>query len=254
MTMKKTLLMIVGGLVFTTLSLFTLHSVYAAMQTNTPLDAAAFIVENGDLLPPANTPEPTNTNTPQPTNTPAPTNTPTVTATVDPSGTELLRNRSFEDDLDPVDGLADFWGLRNPTGERRLCDALLARTGLCAFEFRGAGATEDSILQQRADLTGVTFVAGSRVILQGHARANGAPNFRVRIVVTYDDGTVERAQTRFNTPSTNYLDILDSTTSQPLSLGIAGENVAQIRVVVWSRNSTGRAYFDDFSLQYFVSD
>jgi hypothetical protein len=252
MNARKTLLMIVGGMVFTALSLFTLHSVYAAMQANTPENAVALLVENGDLVAPASTPEPTNTatNTPRPpTNTPDP-STATPTPTIDPGAIELLRNRSFEDD-DDTNGLADFWGLRNPSGERRLCDALLARTGICAFEFRGAGATEDSILQQRADITGITFVEDGRLVLQAHARAGGAPNFRLRIVVTYSDSSTQLAQTRFNTPSSTYQDILDPSTSLPLELILSNSNVAQIRVVVWSRNSTGRTYFDDFSLQYF---
>nr|MCU0497781.1 hypothetical protein [Anaerolineae bacterium] len=96
---------------------------------------------------------PTETETPIPpteTETPIP---PTLTDTPAPGAIELLRNRSFEEDLNPVDGLADFWGIRGASGERRLCDLAFARTGSCAFEFRGSGATEDSILQQRADLS-----------------------------------------------------------------------------------------------------
>jgi hypothetical protein len=161
---------------------------------------------------------------------------------------ELLRNRSFEDDLNPNDGLADFWGIRNGTGERRICDASLARTGSCAFEFRGSGATEDSILQQRADLTGITFNVGDVLTLRGYARSGGAPNFRVRIVVNYADGTSQTAQMRYNTPSATYAELIDPTTTQPLRLTLTGSNVVQIRVIVWSRNTTGRAYFDDFSL------
>nr|MCU0498209.1 hypothetical protein [Anaerolineae bacterium] len=61
---------------------------------------------------------PTATNTPVPpteTNTPAP---PTATNTPDPNAVELLRNLSFEDDTNPADGVADFWGIRNGSGER----------------------------------------------------------------------------------------------------------------------------------------
>ncbi|MCU0499755.1 MAG: VCBS repeat-containing protein [Anaerolineae bacterium] len=170
------------------------------------------------------------------------------TNTRNSSGVELLRNRSFEDDLSPVDTLADFWGIRNGTGERRLCDASVARTGTCAFEFRGSGATEDSILQQRADLTVTTLNAGDVLTLRGYARSTGAPNFRVRIIVNYADGTIQRVQARYNTANATYTELIDPVTNQPLSVTLTGSNVVQVRVLLWSRNSTGRAYFDDFSL------
>ncbi|MCU0499785.1 MAG: hypothetical protein MUF87_20740 [Anaerolineae bacterium] len=191
---------------------------------------------------------PTATETPAPptaTETPVP---PTATNTPASGGAELLRNRSFEDDLNPVDGLADFWGIRNGTGERRLCEASLARTGSCAFEFRGSGATEDSILQQRADLTQTSFNTGDVLTFNGFARATGAPNFRIRIVVNYSDGTIQRAQARYNTASGTYTALLDPVTNQPLSVTLSRSDVVQIRVLFWSRNSTGRAYFDDISL------
>ncbi|MCU0497142.1 MAG: CSLREA domain-containing protein [Anaerolineae bacterium] len=191
---------------------------------------------------------PTATETPvPPTATPTPIP-PTATNTPDPGAVELLRNRSFEDDLNPVDGLADFWGIRNGTGERRICDASLARTGLCAFMFRGGGVTEDSILQQRADLTVEPLVTGDVLTLNGFARSDGAPNFRYRIIVTYTDSSIQRAQGRYNTTSATYVPLLDPVTNQPLSLTLTGSNIAQIRVLFWSRNSTGRAYFDDISL------
>lgn len=191
---------------------------------------------------------PTETETPIPpteTETPIP---PTLTDTPAPGAIELLRNRSFEDDLNPVDGLADFWGIRGASGERRLCDLAFARTGLCAFEFRGSGATEDSILQQRADLTLTTFNAGDVLTLRGYARSTGAPNFRVRIIVNYSDGTIQRVQARYNTVDMVYTELLDPITNQPLTLTLDRADVVQIRVLLWSRNSTGRAYFDDFSL------
>jgi hypothetical protein len=187
---------------------------------------------------------PTATNTPE-----APTA--TATNTPDPSGNiELLRNRSFEDDLNPVDGIADFWGIRGASGERRLCDASIARTGTCAFMFRGDGATEDSILQQRADLSLVTLSAGDVLTLRGFARSTGAPNFRVRIVVTYANGTVQRVQARYNTVSATYVQLLDPVTNQPLTITLAEDNAVQVRVLFWSRNTTGRAYFDDISLEW----
>jgi hypothetical protein len=183
---------------------------------------------------------------PTATNTPVP---PTATNTPDPSAVELLRNRSFEDDTNPADGVADFWGIRNGSGERRVCDASLARTGICSFMFVGGGAVEDSILQQRVDLTQFTaFNTGDVLTFNGFARSTGAPNFRIRVIVNYADGSAQRVQIRYNAASGTYVPLLDPTTSQPLSVTLNRSDVVQIRVLFWSRNTTGRAYFDDISL------
>ncbi|MCU0496509.1 MAG: alpha-amylase family glycosyl hydrolase, partial [Anaerolineae bacterium] len=168
-----------------------------------------------------NTPEPTLTNTPGgPTETPVPptaTNTPvppTATNTPDPNAVELLRNRSFEDDTNPADGVADFWGIRNGSGERRVCDASLARTGVCSFMFIGGGAVEDSILQQRVDLTQFTaFNTGDVLTFNGFARSTGAPNFRIRVIVNYADGSSQRVQMRYNVASGTYVPLIDPITT-----------------------------------------
>nr|MCU0499241.1 hypothetical protein [Anaerolineae bacterium] len=164
---------------------------------------------------------------------------------------ELLRNLSFEDDTNPADGVADFWGIRNGSGERRVCDAALARTGVCSFMFIGGGATEDSILQQRVDLTQFTaFNSGDVLTLRGYARSTGGPNFRLRIIVNYADGSFQRVQARFNTVTgSTYAQLLDPVTNQPLTVTLNRSDVIQIRVIFWSRNTTGRTYFDDISLQ-----
>lgn len=164
------------------------------------------------------------------------------------SNIQLLRNLSFEDDLNPADGLADFWGIRGGTGERRLCQTGVARTGSCAFEFQGSGLTEDSILQQRVDLVGKTFSVGDVLSLRGYARATGAPNLRIQIIVNYSNGTSQRAQVRYNTANASYTQLLDPSTGQPLRMTLTRDDVVQIRVLLWNRNSTGNAYFDDFSL------
>jgi hypothetical protein len=182
-----------------------------------------------------------------PSFTPTPSDTPTDSGNSAFSGIELLRNRSFEEDLN-LDGAADFWGVRNGTDEQMSCETSISLTGQCAFEFHGSGATEDSILQQRADLTVTTLNAGDVLTLRGYARSTGAPNFRVRIIVNYADGTMQMVQARYNTAHATYTELLDPVTNQPLSVTLTGSNVVQVRVLLWSRNSTGRTYFDDFSL------
>ncbi|MCU0498013.1 MAG: FG-GAP-like repeat-containing protein [Anaerolineae bacterium] len=193
------------------------------------------------------TPTPIATNTVPPSFTPTPSDTPTDSGNSAFSGIELLRNRSFEEDLN-LDGAADFWGVRNGTDEQMSCETSISLTGQCAFEFHGSGATEDSILQQRADLTVTTLNAGDVLTLRGYARSTGAPNFRVRIIVNYADGTMQMVQARYNTAHATYTELLDPVTNQPLSVTLTGSNVVQVRVLLWSRNSTGRTYFDDFSL------
>nr|MCU0498144.1 hypothetical protein [Anaerolineae bacterium] len=156
---------------------------------------------------------------------------------------ELLRNRSFEADSDPVDGLADYWGIIGGSSERRLCNlsGTIGRTGPCAFEFRGS-ATEDSRIQQRIPIASATFNAGDTLTLRGFVRAGGEPNFRLRIIVDYADGTADVGQVRVNTVSTNYVAFPD------LALTLTKSNPIQIRVWVWSRSLSGRTYFDDLSL------
>lgn len=160
----------------------------------------------------------------------------------------LLRNGGFEADVDPADGLADFWGIRNGTGEARVCSVSIARTGSCAFEFNGSGAAEDSILQQRLDLTTVILSSGDTLVFTGFGRASGSPNFRTRIIINYSDGSIQRAQSRFNTVTAVYAPLNDPVTGLPLSITLTRSDVIQVRVLFWSRNSSGRAYFDDLRL------
>ncbi|MCU0499205.1 MAG: right-handed parallel beta-helix repeat-containing protein [Anaerolineae bacterium] len=160
----------------------------------------------------------------------------------------ILRNGGFEADVDPADGLADFWGIRNGTAEARVCSGSIARTGSCAFEFNGSGATEDSILQQRLDLSTVTLTTGDTLVFTGFGRASGSPNFRTRIVINYSDGSIQRAQSRFGTVTAAYVPLNDPVTGLPLSITLTRSDVVQVRVLFWSRNSSGRTYFDDLRL------
>ncbi|MCU0496020.1 MAG: hypothetical protein MUF87_01570 [Anaerolineae bacterium] len=197
---------------------------------------------------------PTPTNTPLPptaTNTPVPP-TATFTATPEPTGIELLQNGSYEV-VEPTDPLqAAFWGFRSPngaTGERRLCNSVPAFEGVCVYQFRGSGPTEDSILQQRLDLSSVTLNAGDRLFLRGQVWALDAPNYRIRLAVTYNDGTTEYPQIRFNTATSGWTPLRDSTTGQRLDFTITRTDIAQIRLIIWGRNTLGRANFDAMSVQ-----
>lgn len=166
-----------------------------------------------DLLTSTPTPEVTMTPTPTVTSTPTPESALTATASLEftPSLTpsiQLLRNPGFEEDQNPADGVADFWGLRGGTGERRICEATIALSGVCAFAFRG-GPNEDSRLQQRIDLAQATFQAGDVLTLTGFIQARGTPNFRVRVIVNYADGTADIGQVRINTPTSGYVSLPD---------------------------------------------
>lgn len=105
-----------------------------------------------------------------------------------------------------------------------------------------------ALLQQRADLSLVTLNAGDVLTLRGVVRSSGAPNFRLRIVVTYSDSTVQLAQARYNAVNATYIALVDPISNQPLALTLTRGDVVQVRVVIWSRNSTGRTYCDDLSL------
>lgn len=210
-----------------------------------------------NAFPPTATPTPippTATNTPVPptaTNTPVPP-TATPTSTPEPVGIELLQNGSYEvvEPTDPRQAL--LWGFRSPngaTGEQRLCNSIPAAEGVCVYQFRGSGPTEDSILQQRLDLSSVTLNAGDRLFLRGQVWALDAPNYRIRLAVTYNDGTTEYPQIRYNTATSGWAPLRDSTTGQRLDFTITRTDIAQIRLIIWGRNTLGRANFDAMSLQ-----
>jgi hypothetical protein len=76
--------------------------------------------------------------------------------TLTPQAIELVVNGDFEDDLD-VDNVPDGWELRNPSGDKRICDKLgkkVAYSGGCAFQFKGS-AGEKGQLRQTLALAGV---------------------------------------------------------------------------------------------------
>ncbi|MBC8100949.1 MAG: hypothetical protein H7Y11_16025, partial [Armatimonadetes bacterium] len=116
------------------------------VPTNTPTHTPT------DTLPPTQTFTPSPTITPGgPTLTPTqtPTTEPTATATPDPSLTELLTNNSFETDSDG-NKIPDGWTGSNTalantdkvkcnkdTNDDGIPDKIFARTGSCAFEFKG---------------------------------------------------------------------------------------------------------------------
>src|SRR5690606_1310006 len=70
----------------------------------------------------------------------------------------LIQNTGFE-----VSDLA-AWNVRNATGDKVKCKAEKARSGNCAFMFKG-GAGENSSLQQTLKPDSATFTAGDMLNL-----------------------------------------------------------------------------------------
>ncbi|MCU0496676.1 MAG: S8/S53 family peptidase [Anaerolineae bacterium] len=158
-----------------------------------------------------------------------------------PRQTDLFVNSSFEIDVDPVDNLADRWGGFNLTGDQRLCGGgARVMTGTCAFLFRGS-PTDDNRIQHRVDLTQWSFAQGDRVVVNGYAWSTGLPNFRIRLVANYADGTADVAQVRYNVAGPySRLPTLEMVFSQA--------NPIQVRLLIMNRTTTGRVFFDEMSM------
>jgi uncharacterized repeat protein (TIGR01451 family) len=164
--------------------------------------------------------------------------TPTPSATETPdTSIELLLNGGFE--LNNTD-----WTAKNATSDKRKCNKpgkIIARTGDCAFQFKG-GAGENSKLEQRPAPTAIT--TGDTITLSGFYRATGAVNAKVKVTVKYTNTTLAKGKINLNlSASSDY-----TAFTGDLAEVIAGE-VASIKVALQNKSTSGKVLFDDLSLQ-----
>jgi predicted outer membrane repeat protein len=212
-----------------------------AVPTSTPVVTATLeVTPTPDVtitptLVETETPEATGTvettSTPHSTITPNPTTTPADTAI------ELLLNGGFE--VNNTD-----WTAKNATSDKRKCnkpEKIIARTGNCAFQFKG-GAGENSKLEQRPATTAIT--AGDSITLSGFYRATGAVNTKVKVTVKYTDTTLPNGKINVTlSASSDY-----TAFTGDMAEVIVGE-IASIKVALQNRSTSGKVLFDDMSLE-----
>jgi predicted outer membrane repeat protein len=212
-----------------------------ALPTSTPVVTATLeVTPTPDVT---ITPTLVETETPEATGTVETTSTPHATTIPDSTATpsnnpiELLLNGGFEEDNTD-------WTTKNATSDKRKCnkpEKIIARTGDCAFQFKG-GAGENSKLEQRPATTAIT--TGDSITLSGFYRATGAVNAKVKVTMKYTDTTLPNGKINLTlSVSSDY-----TAFTGDLAEVIAGE-VASIKVTLQNRSTSGKVLFDDLSLQ-----
>jgi hypothetical protein len=222
------------------------------------------------------TPAPTWTNTLTPsteTATPAPSSTVdatatvalTTTATVEQTGTptagqtptatgeagiQLIENGSFDVLNAEEKPVLVPWTVKNGVGDKTKCnkvDKVFARTGNCAFQFKGS-AVEASSLRQDIDLTGLIFNSNSILRLSVFAKAtNAAVNTKVKLRVTYSDGADKGKITLSIIQNEDY-------TEFPDTLSLASANIQKIKLQISNKSTAGKVLIDDVSLHLYESN
>jgi hypothetical protein len=179
-----------------------------------------------------------------------------VTATDSPVGTELLVNQGFEaQDSNSKPDLTP-WTLKNPSGDKIKCnkdkngdgdtndpeDKIFARTGNCAFVFKG-DAGENSKLVQSPDVSGMTFVSGVTLDVNVYTKASGAVVGRVKVRVKYTDGMPTGKVNLDLTASDGYVNVFSG-------YALTSAAVQKIKFQIDYKGTSGKLFVDDISLLY----
>jgi hypothetical protein len=186
---------------------------------------------------------PEGTATTEATETPqGPTATPTNTPDIS-TGVEVLMNGGFE-------MLIDGWKGKNLSRDRVKCnkdttgdgnaDKVVARTGVCAFMFKG-DVGEFSQITQILDPAAQPYAAGDSFAFNGYFKAKPNVAARVRMTVKYTDITLPKSKIKADIlPSDDYAPILEFTTIN------GAMSVIKVRVQHFS--TSGKLWVDDLSV------
>jgi len=159
---------------------------------------------------------------------------------------ELLVNGGFE--VGPARPPLK-WVVANKSGttqnDKRMCNTqtkIYARTGACAFRFVG-GASENTKLTQKVNITGRVFTTGDLLSLTGYYNAAASSSVFVKVTVTYTDAA----------PTIASLNLLADAGYQPFtvpSATLSSGNVTSIKVNFTFKGTTSgrKVLLDDLSL------
>ncbi|MBC8100013.1 MAG: hypothetical protein H7Y11_11270 [Armatimonadetes bacterium] len=189
------------------------------------------------------TPTHTPTETASATLTETPTTTPSATTTPRPS-VELLTNGGFESKL--TDGKPDLlpWAGIGLVGDKIKCNKpgkVIARSGDCAFKFKGS-ETEASKIRQDVNLAGFSFQLFDELDMRVFIRATSETTAgKVKLTVKYGDGT-PKGKVSFDLLQTSAYTRFGGVYT------LLSTNLTRIRVQVSYRAISGKIYADDASL------
>lgn len=153
----------------------------------------------------------------------------------------LIQNTGFE-----ISDLA-AWNVKNATGDKVKCKPEKARSGNCAFMFKG-GAGENSSLQQTITPllgreTAAIFTAGDILNLSMFVNGKGSTQGKVKLKVKYADGTPADKLTA-NLPTTGAYEPITDT------LTLTGSNVSSIKLQIKHQSASGKTFIDDVILTH----
>jgi hypothetical protein len=186
------------------------------------------------------------------TPTPTPTGTaddPVVTPTVTPlvEGTELLQNGDFEQKDATEKPVLSPWTVKNGSGDKMKCnkpDKLIARTGQCAFQFKG-NVGENVKLTQTITSDTITFVPGETLTLNLYINTkNSGVSGKVKLSVKYTDSTLAPDKVSVNLRPTSGYEVFAGQTT------LKSGDVAKIKLLVSHKSASGKVYVDSISLRH----
>lgn len=189
---------------------------------------------------------PTTPATEVPTDSPTdvPTSTPTATPT-DPAGsTQLLANTGFEAVNDSGKPDPGAWDVKKQSRDRIKCNKPgknpVARTGNCAFRFKG-GPDENSRLQQVPDISTLPLTVGDTLRFSAFVDAGSSAQGKIRVVVTYTDLTASKLNLNLLPTGAIYAEVTGI-------LALNSAAVSQVKVQFRHNSPSGKVYVDDVSL------
>lgn len=155
---------------------------------------------------------------------------------------ELLSNADFE--ADPPTKLLAPWTINNPTSDKLRCNAATPRvptvSGLCAFKFKGRPA-ENAKLQQTADISGVTFVAGDQLIFSAYVDNATGITMIARLKVKYVGG-MRSIEKLVMAPTVGYQQVIAP------AITLTSADVEFVKVTFNHKATSGRTFIDDASV------
>jgi hypothetical protein len=207
---------------------------------------AVYTYDAGGITAPTETPTVEMTATPDATVTVEPTATSGIPTTPTPDTTktpmpvsELIDNGGFEAQTAP-------WTVKNSTKDKVKCNKAgkpqISHTGNCAFVFQG-NAGENSKLRQSLDLSGTLLTVDGNFNLSAYVNAARNPNAKIKLKVTYGDGTATGKRTINVTPTSGYTLLTESYT-------LESDAVKSARLSIDNKGTTGKVYVDDVTVVY----
>lgn len=158
---------------------------------------------------------------------------------------QLIKNGGFEN-YNPKTSLPNIWKNGKLTGDQVRCNTAQvtrARSGKCAFTFRGSKGEGSSLIQD-VNLNNNAFTTGDSLALSVYMYTKKASsNFRVQLQVRYRGGLPNAKMMLKATQGVSYVFHSDE-----ITLAADVSQIKKMRVMLRNSSATGVIYLDDVSL------